>query len=80
MTEIRIIDDVVVHVLAGKDAVVPALAPTMSLNGDLGITSLDFALVAALLEAKLGVDPFASGVVASSVRTLADLYAAYDAR
>lgn len=44
---------------------------------DLGFESLDMALAVAELEAKLGVDPFATDATIGSVRTVGDFIAVY---
>ncbi len=44
---------------------------------DLGLKSLDLARMVAMLELKLGVDPFAELVSITSIRTVGDLHAAY---
>jgi acyl carrier protein len=47
------------------------------LNADLGLTSLDLAVLVAALEMKLKADPFQELVPITSVRTVGDLEAAY---
>ena len=56
---------------------VPAIYGPDSLNGALGLTSLDLAVVVAELEAALGVDPFSKIVSITSVRSVDDLIEAY---
>jgi len=57
--------------------------PTVSLsrgdklNANLGLSSLDLALLVSELEFELGVDPFAKLVAVTSVRTIDDLVKAY---
>lgn len=47
------------------------------LNTDLGFSSLDLAKLVAVLELKIGVDPFAKLVPITSIRTVSDLCNAY---
>ena len=47
------------------------------LNATLGLSSLDLAFIVAELEVELGVDPFASLVPITSVRSVDDLVRAY---
>lgn len=56
-----------VHVIHGTD----------SLNGALGLSSLDLATIVAELESALGVDPFSRIVSITSVRSVDDLVGAY---
>jgi acyl carrier protein len=55
----------------------PEIGPGSTLSADLGLDSLDFAQVVALLEQQLGVDPFASTATLSGVRTVKDLVEIY---
>jgi len=65
--------------LDGKpDAPVDRISPAARLNADLGLDSLGLAQLVALLEQDLRADPFAELVPITSVRTVADLYAAYE--
>ncbi len=56
---------------------------TMELNEkirivkDLGFKSLDVAELIAILEMELGVDPFSEDISIMEVRTIGDLYTAY---
>jgi acyl carrier protein len=59
-------------------AFVDRISAEASLNGDLGLTSLDLAQLVALLEADLNADPFAALVPITSVRTVSDLCRAYE--
>jgi len=58
-------------------------SPTVSLsrgaklNANLGLSSLDLALLVSELEFELGIDPFAKLVAVTSVRTIDDLVKAY---
>ena len=45
---------------------------------DLGFRSLTMARILAILEGRLGVDPFSKSVAVTSIRTVDDLCAAYD--
>jgi acyl carrier protein len=56
---------------------VPAIRGSDTLNGALGLSSLDLAIVVAELESALGVDPFSRIVSITSVRSVDDLVEAY---
>ena len=56
---------------------IPAIHGADTLNGALGLGSLDLAIVVAELESALGVDPFSKIVSITSVRTVDDLVEAY---
>ena len=56
---------------------VPAIHGADSLNGALGLSSLDLAIVVAELESALGVDPFSKIVSITSIRSVDDLVGAY---
>src|SRR5262249_56725823 len=56
---------------------VVSLSRTAKLNANLGLSSLDLALLVSELEFELGVDPFAKLVAITSVRTIGDLVNAY---
>ena len=45
---------------------------------DLGFRSLTMARILAILEGRLGVDPFSKAVAVTSIRTVDDLCAAYE--
>lgn len=55
-----------------------AIREEMSLNGELGLSSLDLAELVALLEQRFGVDPFRQFVAITSIRTVGDLCRAYE--
>jgi acyl carrier protein len=55
----------------------PTIHGSSSLNGALGLSSLDLAIVVAELESTLGVDPFSKLVSITSVRSVDDLVDAY---
>jgi acyl carrier protein len=56
---------------------VPVIHGADSLNGALGLSSLDLAIVVAELESALGVDPFSKLVSITSIRSVDDLVGAY---
>jgi len=64
-------------VLEERGGAVPAIRGADTLNGALGFSSLDLAIVVAELESTLGVDPFLRIVPITSVRTVEDLVEAY---
>ena len=53
------------------------IAPGDVLVDDLGFESLDLALAVAELEAKLGLDPFATETTIGTVRTVGDFVTVY---
>jgi len=54
-----------------------ALREDMSLNGEVGLSSLELAELVSLLEQRFGVDPFRRSVAITSIRTVGDLCRAY---
>src|SRR6516225_9386564 len=56
---------------------IPTIHGADTLNGALGLSSLDLAIVVAELESALGVDPFSRIVSITSVRSVDDLVEAY---
>jgi acyl carrier protein len=56
---------------------VPAIHGADGLNGVLGLSSLDLAIVVGELESALGVDPFSKIVSITSIRSVDDLVGAY---
>ena len=73
----QVIYDVVQNVALEKSIEIEHLEAHYKLVDGLGFSSLDLARIVAMLEIKLEVDPFASLVPITSVRTVGDLYAAY---
>jgi acyl carrier protein len=63
--------------LEERGADVPSIHGADTLNGALGLSSLDLAIVVAELESALGVDPFSRIVSITSVRSVNDLVDAY---
>jgi len=59
----------------GSDPV--AIHGADTLNGVLGLSSIDLAIVVAELESALGVDPFSKIISITSVRSVDDLVEAY---
>lgn len=73
-----VITDVIRDVVAQRQGEAPeVLAHDLLLVEDLGIRSLDLAQVVAVLESRLGTDPFATGVSITGIRTVGDLCRAY---
>jgi acyl carrier protein len=56
---------------------VPAIHGADGLNGVLGLSSLDLAIVVSELESAFGVDPFSKIVSITSIRSVDDLVEAY---
>jgi acyl carrier protein len=63
--------------LEERDGDVPTIHGADSLNGVLGLSSLDLAIVVGELESALGVDPFSKIVSITSIRSVDDLVGAY---
>ncbi|WP_158623297.1 hypothetical protein [Corallococcus sp. CA053C] len=63
---------------AAEEGKVPQVARENRLGPDLGLSSLDLAQLVASLEIRLKADPFQELVPITSVRTVADLCAAYE--
>ena len=73
-----IVVDKIRAILAERGTPPPAsLSRAAKLNANLGLSSLDLALLVSELEFELGVDPFAKLVAITSVRTIDDLVNAY---
>ena len=73
-----IVVDKIRTILAERGTPAPAsLSRAAKLNANLGLSSLDLALLVSELEFELGVDPFAKLVAITSVRTIDDLVNAY---
>lgn len=74
-------DDVILGVVRNvahdKHPEIESVAREQTLVEDLGLASLDLAVIVAKLERKLGVDPFAERVPITRIRTVGDLCAAY---
>jgi acyl carrier protein len=69
--------EVVTDVLGQKGRAAPDLAERTLLVDDLGLDSMDLAVIVATMETKTGSDPFADRVSIATVRTLGDLWQAY---
>jgi acyl carrier protein len=65
------------QLLAERGELAPRLEPSTRLNAELGLSSMDLALLVVEIEATLGLDPFASLVPVTSVRSVGDVVAAY---
>ena len=73
----NVIHEKIRMLLEERGAEAPVVHGAASLNGALGLSSLDLAIVVAELESALGVDPFSKIVSITSVRTVDDLVGAY---
>lgn len=66
---------VIQRVLQDSGRPVPALSDDENLTGDIGLDSLDLAVLVVGLEQELGVDPFRAGAApVATVGSLVDLY------
>ena len=73
----KTVHQVLLSIVQQKDTSVKKIANESRLTVELGLRSLEIARVVALLEMELGVDPFASLVAITDVRTVGDLCSAY---
>jgi len=73
----QVIYDVIQNVALENSIETGHLQAHHKLVDGLGFSSLDLARIVAILEIKLEVDPFASLVPITSVRTVGDLHEAY---
>ena len=73
----NVIHEKIRMLLEERGSDVPVIHGADSLNGVLGLSSLDLAIVVAELESALGVDPFSKIVSITSVRSVDDLVEAY---
>jgi acyl carrier protein len=72
----RAIQEEVGRLLARKDRTCPELSGDRSLQGDLGLTSLDIVELLASLETRLGAGTFHISISFTELRTVADLFSA----
>lgn len=79
MSDVRaVVYEVVRQVAADEGITLQQLSDSSSLVEEVGLRSLHVARLLAILEVRLGVDPFASGEIGmTSIRTVGDLCAAY---
>jgi len=76
MTEVReAVAGAIEQILADKDKPAPRLENGQTLMGDLGLDSLDLAVLVVKLETRLGVDPFREG--RAPVATFGELVQVY---
>jgi acyl carrier protein len=73
----RMIHDLVLRIAREKSPEVACVDNDHRLAAGLGLDSLDIARLVAVLELKVGADPFAKLVSITDVRTVGDLCAAY---
>jgi acyl carrier protein len=71
------VHEVVVRVCRQRSPDLAKVDNSQRLTAELGLSSLDFARVIAILELELGADPFNCGVPVTDVRTVGDLCDAY---
>ncbi|HEX8186013.1 MAG TPA: hypothetical protein VF747_14715 [Blastocatellia bacterium] len=73
----KTINDVVLQIIRQRSTVIAEVSNEQRLVADLSFSSLDIAQLVAVLEFKLGLDPFATQVAVTNIRTVGDLYTAY---
>ena len=73
-----VIHEVLLDIADEEELDVTGIRGHEKLVEDLGFQSLMMARILAILEARLGVDPFAQNVAVTSVRTVDDLCSAYE--
>ena len=66
------------ELLIEKDQTFTQISEDNSLVDDLGLTSMDLAILVANLELELGVEPFLEDFTITEIRTLGDLCKAFD--
>jgi len=69
--------DAALEVARQRTPALSAVEDSQRLSEDLGLTSLDLAQLVAVLEIRLGLDPFSTQTSISSVRTVGDLCQTY---
>jgi len=73
----QLIHDVVLEIARQRTPEIVAIRRDQKLVADLGLGSIDIAQLVATLEVQLGLNPFASEVSITSVRTFGDLCDVY---
>lgn len=73
-----VIHEVLLDIADEEDLDVTEIRGDEKLVEDLGFRSLMMARILAILEGRLGVDPFSQNVAVTSVRTVNDLCSAYE--
>ncbi|HUY34157.1 MAG TPA: acyl carrier protein [Pirellulales bacterium] len=73
------VHEVVLRVCKQRSPAVSKVDNGQRLTSELGLTSLDFARIIALLELELGADPFSCQSPITNMRTVGDLCHAYRA-
>jgi acyl carrier protein len=73
----KIVHEVVLEILRQRSSQISKVENNHKLTSDLGFGSLDIAQLVATLEIKLGVDPFATQVAITDIRTVGDLCHSY---
>ena len=66
------------ELLLEKEITLTDISEDNALGDDLGLTSMDLAILVANLELELGVEPFLEDFVITDIRTLGDLCQAFD--
>jgi acyl carrier protein len=66
------------ELLLEKEITLTDISEDYALGDDLGLTSMDLAILVANLELELGVEPFLEDFVITDIRTLRDLCQAFD--
>ena len=66
------------ELLLEKEITLTDISEDYALGDDLGLTSMDLAILVANLELELGVEPFLEDFVITDIRTLGELCQAFD--
>ena len=66
------------ELLLEKEITLTDISEDYALGDDLGLTSMDLAILVANLELELGVEPFLEDFAITDIRTLGDLCEAFD--
>ena len=73
----QIVCDVIAKVAGEKKLDLEIVLKTQKLVGDIGFKSIDLARIIAVLEFRLGVDPFSTLVPITDIQTVGDICKAY---
>lgn len=79
MSVLNVVSEIIAETIRDKGLETPTLTEDTQLN-ELGLDSLDWALIIAKLEAKFSYDPFLEGKVEVFPQTLRDLAQYYEGR
>ncbi|MCP4346403.1 MAG: acyl carrier protein [Desulfobacterales bacterium] len=73
-----VVHEVILKIAAEKKLDIKNIQNSQTLVADIGFKSIDLARIIAILESKLGVDPFSELVPITNIQTVGDLCNAYN--